>query len=206
MAEIPVRRKSGVPGWMWPLGLIALLLLGALLLRGYSERNTVLDTNTDDANLTTNRNASITDNSNASADVENSNSRTTTQGVETAKGSRVTDVGIYGSTKDKLSLAGRRIDLRNVKVKRVLSDRVFTVTSGNSEMFAMLDENLDPAGSKKKQTRMRAGQTVNLGGTFQRIPSEQIKDARRRDLNARQYAQMKGQRIYLHTTEVSNAN
>lgn len=184
MAEIPVERKSkGLPWWLLLLlGLLALLLFGLMLMRGCNDRTGVANTNTDDGTA-----------------------RITTQGVGMATGDGVTDVGIFGSTADKLSLAGRRVDLQNVRVNRVLSDRVFTVTAGSSEMFAMLNDNLN-RGGMERQIKIQPGQMVNMGGTFQRVPSGEVKDeTQHRDLNAGEYARMKDQQIYLHVTDVKNA-
>lgn len=190
MAEIPVERKSkGLPWWLLLLGLLALLLVGFILLRSCNDRAAVSNTNTN-TGMTTN--------------TGNGNARITTQGVGTATGDRVTDVNIFGSTADKASLAGRRVELQNVKVNRVISDRVFTVTSGSGEMFAMLDDNLN-RGSMEQQIKMQPGQMVNIGGTFQRVPTGEVADEKRRDLNAGDDARMKDQQIYLHVTDVKDA-
>ena len=138
-----------------------------------------------------------------------SNTNTSTISVDnkgTAVGARVTDVNLFGSTADKNSLAGRGVQLTKVKVNRVLSDRVFTVTSGSGEMFAMLNENLDSGGGKEQGIRIRSGQTINLAGDFRRIPSGEVKEeTQNRDLNKSEYAQMKGQQIYLHASSVEDA-
>ena len=196
MAEIPVTRKSGgLPWWLPLLAILGLLLLGFFFLRGCNDRAAVVNTNA-------NNMASM----NANVGMANANARITTEGAATATGQRVTDVNIFGSTADKMSLAGRRVDLTNVRVARVLSDRVFTVTSGSGEMFVMLDENLDTGGGREQQIKARPGQSVNLGGTFRNVPSAETSEERQgRALDAREYAQMKGQQIYLHATDVRNA-
>lgn len=203
MAEIPVERKSGgIPWWVWLLGALLLLLLLGLLSRGCN------DPNNNAAVGNTNANANTT-NLNATNANTNANARISTQGVGTATGDRVTDVNIFGSTADKQTLAGRRVDVQNVKVNRVLSDRVFTVTSGSGEMFVLLDDKLDSPGGKEGQIRARAGQLVNLGGTFQAIPARSLEvqdDRNDGSLNAREFRQMAGQQVYLHATEARNAN
>ncbi|HVF86040.1 MAG TPA: hypothetical protein VM866_00560 [Pyrinomonadaceae bacterium] len=196
MAEIPVERRKGFPWWLPLLALVGLLLIGFVLMRGCNDRTAAV---TDNTNNNRNANAALgTDNTN------NANARMTTQGVGTATGERVTDVNLFGSTAEKSTLAGRRVDLQNVKVNRVVSDRVFTLTSGSGEMFVMLDDTLN-RGGMEEQIKMQPGQLVNLGGTFQGVPTEEIKDEQRRDLNAGEYARMKGQQIYLHATDVKNA-
>lgn len=208
MAEIPVERKGGgIPWWVWLLGALLLLLLLGLLSRGCNDPNdNAANANANTANLNANANTNANLNTNTNA---NANARIATQGVGAATGERVTDVNIFGSTADKQSLAGRRVDVQNVRVNRVLSDRVFTVTSGSGEMFVLLDDKLDSPGGKESQIRAKEGQLVNLGGTFQAIParSQEVNDDRRDgDLNAREFRQMSGQQIYLHATEARNAN
>lgn len=194
MAEIPVTRKSGgLPWWLPLLAILGLLLLGFFFLRGCNDRAAVVDTNANNA-------------VNANVGTANANARITTENLGTATGQRVTDVNLFGSTADKMSLAGRRVDLTNVRVARVLSDRVFTVTSGSGEMFVMLDENLDTGGGKEQQIKARPGQLVNLGGTFQRVPNAQTQEERSgRGLNAQEFQQMANQQVYLHCTDVKNA-
>lgn len=194
MAEIPVERKSNFPWWLPVLGLLALILFAVLLTRGCGDRAAVVNTN-DNVNR----------NTNLAANTANSNARISTENAGTATGERITDVNVFGSTADKMSLSGRGAQLQNVRVNRVLSDRVFTVTSGSAEMFAMLDENLDSGGGKERQIQARAGQLVNLGGTFRGVPSNETSGERGGGgLNVREYQQMANQQIYLHVTEASD--
>lgn len=221
MAEIPVERKSGgVPWWVWLLGALALLGLLALLARGCDDRGAVVNTNSNaNSNInanrnvnavttTTNTNVNATTNANANTGVsqQNGNSSIDVANTGSATGANVTDVNIFGNTQDQASLVGRRAELTNVKVNRVLSDKVFTVTSGKGEMFVMLDDNLDTAGGKEQQIKARPGQVVNLGGSFRNVPTGETASERQGgDLNSKEYAQMKGQRVYLHATSVKNA-
>lgn len=172
MAEIPVvKRKRGVPAWVWLVALLGAFLLLVPFMRSCDNSPGV------ESNL----------NSNSASGEANAN--------------RITDVNAYASTPDKSTLAGKAAEIRNVRVARLLSDRVFTVTSGAGEMFAMLDENLD-TGNRESNVRLQPGQTVSLSGSFQNVPNDQIRDERRRNLNAREFAQMKGQQVYLHVTNV----
>ncbi len=184
MAEIPVQRKrGGLPWWLLLLGLLGLLLLSVLLMRGCNSAGV---TNTND---------------NANAMVGNDKAASGGESTST----NITDLNIFGNTTDKQSLVNRRVDLTDARIARVLSDRVFTITSGSGEMFVMLDENLDSSGGREQQIRMRPGQLVNLGGTFQRVPSEeQVRGER--ELDAREYAQMANQHVYLHCTNIRNAS
>lgn len=126
-------------------------------------------------------------------------------GVNRNPGSVISDVNYFGGEADKSKLVGRGLFVNGVKVNRVLSDRVFTVKSGSGEMFVMLDESLDSGGGKEKQIRMKQGQTVNLGGEFRNAPNAETTDEKSRDLNQKEYAQMKGQKVYLHANSVADA-
>lgn len=212
MAEIPVERKTkgAFPWWLIPL--ILLLLLLPFLYYTCGRGPVVVDNTNGNVNRSAgNSNAAAMANSgssNSSMASSNGNTNGSTISVDnkgTTTGARVTDVNIFGTTADKNSLAGRGVELTKVKVTRVLSDRVFTVTSGSGEMFVMLSESLDTGGGKEQQIKMRPGQTVNIGGDFRRVPDGETKDeTENRDLNKAEYAQMKGQQIYLHATSVSD--
>lgn len=206
MAEIPVeRKKGGLPWWLIPLLLLLLLLpLLFFLSRGCGPAG-VANTNTN-----ANRVVTTTTNTNVVATNTNVTTNANTPRIDvdnagTATGPKVTDVNFFGGVNDKKTLLGRGAELTNVKVNRVLSDRVFTVTSGSGEMFAMLDENLDTGGGKEKQIKMQKGQTVNLTGNFRGVPNAETRDEQNRDLNQREYAQMKGQDVYLHVNSVRDA-
>ena len=227
MADIPVERKekSGLPWWLIPL---LLLLLLPLIFFGFCNRNTVVDNTNVNGNTNANRvvvtngnmmngngnvraandmnatNASnvavVTNTGNTNMNVGNSINNGTLN-----SGPVVTDTNFFAGANDKMTLVGREAKISGVRVNRVLSDRVFTVKSGSGEMFVMLDENLDSGGGKENQIRMKPGQNVNLGGSFRTIPTAEVKDeAQNRDLSQKEYAQMKGQKVYLHATSVSD--
>lgn len=216
MAEIPVERKvgGGLPGWLIPL----LLLIPLLGLIYYCTRNpaAVTNTNTNGNTMTNANRAGATMNGNANggvggntAVVVNSNGGAgMTPGATGAKnaGAVISDVNLYGTTTDKETLVGRGFFADGVRVNHVVSDKVFTVKSGSGEFFVMLDDNLDSAGGKEKQIKMRPGQNVNLGGEFRNVPTGEMKEETKEGgLNKNEYAQMKGQTVYLHATSVSDA-
>ena len=212
MAEIPVeRKKGGLPWWLIPL-LLLLLLLPLLFFfsRSCNERAGVVENTNTNGNV--NRAVATTTNANTTNIATNTNvttnansPRSDVENAGTATGPKVTDVGFFSGVDNKSTLVGRAAEFTNVKVNRVLSDRVFTVTSGSGEMFALLDENLDTGGGKEKQIKMRTGQTVNLSGDFRRVPDAETRDEQQRNLNQREYAQMKGQDVYLHVGGVKDA-
>lgn len=199
MAEIPVERKSGggIPWWVWLLGALLLLALLGLLSRGCNDANTT-------ANVNGNANAAVTTaNINTNAVNGNANSRITTEGVGTATGARVTDVDIFGSTADKASLVGRQVELSNVRVTRVLSDRLFTVTSGSGEMFAMLAGRLDNAGGNEQRIGVRQGEMLNLSGEFRRVPAAaDLAREQRTGLTPAETEALRDQQVHLHVTRI----
>lgn len=222
MAEIPVERKtkSSFPWWLIPL-LLLLLLLPLLYFTCGRNNNVVVD------NTNGNRNSIVNSNlGNAGANLGNmtgnavnavgntvgnavntvGNAVSTTNGNNTvgsannnsASGDTVTAVNFFGFTKDKSSIVGRNVDLRSARVNRVLSDRVFTVKSENEEMFVLLDESLDATVDNKPRKQIKVGETVALKGDFRRVPDGEVQEERGRGLNQKEYAQMKGQQVYLH--------
>lgn len=200
MAEIPVERKQGVPWWVWLLGALALLGLLGLLTRGCNDGGAAVNTN-----LNGNTNLAVA-NLNTNANLGTANSNINVAGVGNASGANVTDINLFGNTADKQSLVGRRVDLQSVRVTRVLSDHLFTVTSGSGEMFAILDENLDTAGGREERIKIRTGQTLNLGGTFQRVPtSGELTQERRTGLTPAETEALRNQQVHLHVTQVSEA-
>lgn len=202
MAEIPVERKqSGLPWWLIPLLLLLLLIPLFLILRGCNEGAGTVNSNNANANRTvagtSNTAMANTNNANANNTANNTASSTSTTGDGT-----ITDVNAFNNTSDKLSLAGRAANLQNVRVEKVLSDHVFTVKSGAGEMFVYLDESQDTGGGQEKAIKIQPGQQLNLSGDFRRVPSAETESEKteKKDgaLTSKEYAQMKGQQVYLH--------
>ena len=126
-------------------------------------------------------------------------------GTHASSGERIADLGTYLSAVDHRSLAGRGIDLSDVEVQRVVSDRGFTVGSQKgTELFVMLDDNLNQ-GSAEKRVRIKAGQHVALGGTLMEPPSAETKEERYRGLSAQEARELHAQDVYLHASTISQA-
>ncbi len=222
MAEIPVERKEGssFPKWLIPL-LLVLLLLPLLY---FCSRSNVVDNtnyNGNSANVGTTTNANnrigaantggnMTANTGNSAIVVNNNSLSNGGAMNSNSGagdrSVIKDVNEFGGASNKAALVGRGFFVNGVRVNRVLSDKAFTVKSGSGEMFVLLDDNLDSPGGKESQVRMKPGQNVNLGGEFRNVPTGEVaQETKGGGLNKNEYAQMKGQQVYLHATSVEDA-
>lgn len=226
MAEIPVEKKekSGFPWWLIPLLLLLLLLpLLYFCTRDTANTNTNGNTNANRAGATSNAsnmnggamnnsgggasgagNTAVVVNSTNGAGAMNNSGTMNNGGAMNNSGAAVTDVNMFGTTTDKATLVGRNSTLSSVRVGRVVSDKIFTVKSGAGEMFVMLDDNLD-SGGKEKQISMKSGQNVNISGAFRNVPTGEVKEeAKGGGLNQKEYAQMKGQNVYLHATSVSD--
>ena len=123
-------------------------------------------------------------------------------GTVSETGGEITDTGYFAGVNPKSSLVGRRANFANARVEKVVSDHIFTVKSGGEEMYVYLDESQDTAAGKEKQVKVKAGQTLNLSGDFRTVPTEDIKaeTAPKKDgtLTSKEYADLKGQQVYLH--------
>lgn len=204
MAEIPVERKQGgLPWWLIPL-LLLLVLIPLLFLfsRGCAD-NTVGNTNNGNVNRAGASNINSSP-ANGTAVVTNNNAGNISAGgnAGSANSSALTDINYFAGISDKNTLAGRTVDFKNVEVDRVLSDHVFTVKSGASEIFVYLDESQDSGGGKEQAVKIRPNQKLNLSGDFRRVPNAETANEKNEKqaggLTEKEYAQMKGQQVYLH--------
>lgn len=84
-------------------------------------------------------------------------------------GAILSDLNLFDLTPDKLSLVNRRVEFSNVRVTRVLNDRVFALTSGSGEIYAMLDHGLD-RGPMEGRVTIAVGQLLDLQGAFRPSP------------------------------------
>lgn len=202
MAEIPVERKSGLPWWVWLLGLLALLLLLSSLLR--SCNNGVAVVNNNDNTNTVTRTTTTTTSTNA-----NSNAGSVLNGNTTVtRGDALTDISSFLSSSNRASFIGRGAQLNNVRVQRVLSDRAFTVGPSNGqEMYVVLDNSLNEGGSERK-FRIEEGQMLTLAGTMEKPPTAEINAEQRKPgdikLNPAEASEMKRQQVYLHANKIQN--
>lgn len=183
MAEIPVEKKSAFPFWLIPAALIALLAIGAL---------------------------AYTMNTPPAADpvVNTQEERTEVTRTETntLNQDRIVDVTVFSTTAQKLDLVGREVVLKDVAMGRVLSDRVFTVVSGDTEFFALLDPQLDNAGGNEERVAIKPGETRSLVGEFTTVPSADMKEEQRTDLplDSAEYKALQNEQVYLHVSNLTN--
>ena len=78
------------------------------------------------------------------------------------------------------SANGKRFELSNVQVTKVVGDTTFWINDNSKgNLFVELQNNLD-AGSAEQQIKIQQGQMINLTGTVQQAP--QVADIRTRYL------------------------
>ncbi len=159
----------------------------------------------------------MTDNNNSQTMTNNSGQTTTGMnngqsetGMSSGKpgtGNMITDTGIYASTPNKLSLVGKNAQFSNARVVRVVGPRTFTVASGNSEIYVMLDD--ASARGVGTQGKIDVGNTVNITGKFERLQMAEINDIksnRFRDLTDEEREFLKKTPIYFQANQVSGSN
>lgn len=136
MAEIPIEKKSGLPGWLWPLlaALLAALLLWWLLSDDDEEVAPVQDT-------------------------------VATAPMETAApigAGAVAGAGAAGAA--AAYTVGQTVNLDNARVTSVPGDMMFNVDANGQNMLVLFNEVSTPADAVEGQVDINPGMTVNLDG------------------------------------------
>lgn len=146
MAEIPIEKKSGIPGWVW---LLLALLIGALLLWW------LLDDDGNDAVEYTGSDAVAV----APAD-------TVDPALPAAAGAAAAGAAAY--------TVGQTVDLDNVRVTSLAGDQAFNADVNGQPMFVVFNEVPSPADpTVEGQIDVNPGSVVNLEGTI-RAASEPL--------------------------------
>ena len=119
-----------------------------------------------------------------------------------AKGEPLTDVFAITGAKDRTVLVGRKVQLKNVDVIRVLNDQAFYVGKGSdAEMLVLLDPRLDAGTSGGEKVVIAQGKTVSLTGLLEGAPtSEQLTKYKVSAEDAAAIGQGGAQSVYLHAT------
>ncbi len=170
MANIPVERSGGgVPWWAWLLGLLALLLIGAALLRGCDDDTDSTDVAVvDDTGVSS---AGTLDDGTATGD--GSAAGTTAGAVATGDTFSSLDdlnVALNDGAASSASLAGRMVTLTDVEVTSVVGDSTFYVGTGNDRVLVVLqDEGEQAAGAAGSDGRYNVdtGDRVTVRGRVQ---------------------------------------
>ncbi|TCD06856.1 hypothetical protein EYB45_04055 [Erythrobacteraceae bacterium CFH 75059] len=136
MAEIPVEKKGGVPGWVWAL---LALLVGALLLwllLGDRDRGARTATTT-----------------------------TTEQTTATASPTPLTTAAAAGAAATAFT-PGQSVDLNNFRVTALEGDMAFRGEADGRELFVVFDEVATADPRVEGQIDVRPGQILNLSGVI----------------------------------------
>lgn len=141
---------------------------------------------------------------NQSADNTGANTSANTNTGQSGASNRITNVGAYASTRDKLSLANREAQFSNARVVRVVGPRTFTIASGNEEIYVMLDD--ESARGVGTQGKIGVGDRLSISGRFERLTQAEVSAVagnRFRELTEQERAFMKNTQVYLQANEVS---
>lgn len=182
MANIPVERSGGLPWWAWLLGLLALLLIGALVLSQCNDDEGV-DTDVavvsedgvstagdfDDDAMDTD----TTGDAGAMADDAMDSDGTVTAGATGAAITSLADLNRLMNDTAAGDLNGRAVTLTDVAVSNVVGDSTFFVGTGADRVLVVL-ENLgesqtgDGTGSDGV-FNVDTGDRVTLNGRLERF-------------------------------------
>lgn len=161
MAEIPIERKGGIPWWVWLL--LALLVLGLLFW---------LFADNDEAEVA----PVAAVETEAPLVVGTDPAATTGEAAAggTAAAGTITDPATILTAGDRSALAGRQVQLANMRVVSVVGDRTFYVAPSaeapqDQRLFVVLNEQPTP-GTPGTEGRydVTEGQVVTINGVFRR--------------------------------------
>lgn len=166
MANIPVERSGGIPWWVWLLGLLALLLLGALLLSqcGDDADRTAVTVEQDGVSTAGDfdESAVADDAGAATAGVATAGALTSLAALRDAIDGATDGTGADGTTLD-----GRDVRLSGLAVSRVVGDSTFYVGTGDELMPVVLEELGESelgAGGTDGVFDVNEGDTVSING------------------------------------------
>lgn len=204
MAEIPVTKKSSSSWWMWLIGLLLLAALVWFLYGALTE-----DRSETAATPTTTATTAPAPTSSASPATppQTGAAPGLSAAPATATGETITDSGAYASAGDKLSLVGRRVEIVNARVARVVGPKTFTLESGSEEFYVMVEGDLSKGVGTQGQ--IDKGSVLNVKGSFRRLTADEIGDVsdnRFRDLTEQERETLRKRQVYLHATEFSKIN
>jgi len=114
----------------------------------------------------------------------------------------IREVVVITETPDRQSLVGRRVEFTNVAVQEVNGDRTFWVgQSNNQRLFVVLDQGLDQ-GSAEQNVQIKTGQTLDLTGVLQPIPTAQQAQQQWQGLDAAEAQALSNQTVYLQVDKI----
>lgn len=115
----------------------------------------------------------------------------------------IREVVVITQTPDRQSLVGRRVQFTGVSVESVNGDRTFWVGRSNNErLFVVLDQGLD-LGKAEQQVQIKPGQTLDLTGVLQPMPTSQQAQQQWKGLDATEAQALNGQTVYLQADTIN---
>jgi hypothetical protein len=110
----------------------------------------------------------------------------------------LTDVEAVLAAPDPGAVDGRKAEFASVTVRRILSDRAFTIgEQAGRELVVLLDGRLD-AKMAEDQARVKPGMRLRMAGRVERPPSPDVAQERYGGLSVRESAALRGQTAYMH--------
>lgn len=127
----------------------------------------------------------------------NTNGNTNANGNTSASNAEpITDVLLIVTPVDRIPLVGRRVQLNNVVVRRMVGDRGFFIgPSDSQQLFVRLDRALD-RGRAERIVNVNQGQVRTLSGVIRRLPNPD-RLQQELELNATEAAMLGRESVYL---------
>ncbi len=180
MADIPVEKKSGTPWWLWLLGLLVLAALIWLLIGLFND-----------------------DEDEADVDLGDDTNQVDPAPVEdVAAAGLITSVATITEADDPVSLAGRQVQLSDMRVSSVLGDSAFYATpEGDDRRFLIALNEVIPSGPDDVEGRydVTEGQLVDVDGAIRELTRE----ADTWGLTSQQAQEMQNDAIYIRAQSLN---
>ncbi|WP_431469727.1 hypothetical protein [Sphingosinithalassobacter sp. LHW66-3] len=149
MAEIPIEKKKGVPGWIWAV--LALIILALLLWAFLGD---------DDDDVLVTEPVPVTAPAETTPMTDNMAMETTESDAP------ITDLTTITGATDN-SIVGREVDLTGINVVEMRSDAGFWIADASGErVYVVLDEEIDRSNNVEGRVNVDAGDTVAIRGAI----------------------------------------
>lgn len=178
MAEIPVEKKSGVPGWLWAL--LALILLALVVWWFVSQADDAeVDGTPEEIEQT-----ELLDGDDDFGVLEEPNGSEEAATAVAAAGpvEALTGVAALSALGDKI---GRNVSMDSAAVNRVIGDEGFTIGEGDNETLVMFDERPTPNTPQEGHVDVNPGSQVKLRGNVRELAVSDLPESVRTDLEGK---------------------
>ena len=172
MAEIPVEKKSGVPGWLWLL--LALILLGLLIWWFASQDDAELEETPEAVEQT-----EMLDGDDDFGVLEDTGEEAAAAGPVEA----IAGVAGLANLSDKI---GRNVSMDSAPVNRVIGDEGFTIGEGANETLVMFDERPSPnKPNQEGHVDVNPPSNVKLRGEVRELAVSELPESVKTDLRGK---------------------